>query len=100
MYNDKTCKFLYPKFVLGQYLVPEIVVGSTMTANTLRKNGEVIPRSTLWHLTLEDMENLELKEQCRTFYEDVIANLGDPPTETDLPAKYLTPTYDAYINDN
>ena len=43
------------------------------------------------------MENPDLKEERHKFYEDVIAKLGEPATETDFPAKYLTPIYDAYV---
>ena len=61
IYNDTTWKFPEPQFALGQYLGPDIDVGSVKTSETLRKTGEVVPRSTLWDLTLEKMKNTDLK---------------------------------------
>ena len=45
------------------------------------------------------MDNTDLKQQCNNFDEAVISKLGGPATETDFPAKDLTPTHDAYVND-
>ena len=61
MYNDTSWQLPHPKFVLGQYLVPEIDVGSTMTSKILRKTSEVIPQSTFRPLMLENMDNMDLK---------------------------------------
>ena len=99
MYNDTTWKLPDPKFVLGQYLGPDIDVGSKMTANILKKTGEVIPQFTLRPLTMEEMENPDFKEQRCNFYEAVIAKIGDTATKTDFLDKGLTQTYDAYAND-
>ena len=85
MYNYTTWQFPDPNFVLVQYLVPAIDVGSAMTANILNNTGEVVPRFTLRPLTMEEMDNLDLKEHYRKFDEAVISKLGDPATETDFP---------------
>ena len=61
IYNDTTWQFPDPKFVLGQYFVPAIDVGSTMIAKILNTTGEVVSQSTLCPLTIEEMENLDLK---------------------------------------
>ena len=61
MYNDKSWQLPNPTFVLGQYLVPEIDVGSAMTSKILRKTSEVIPQSTFRPLMLENMDNMDLK---------------------------------------
>ena len=61
MYNDTTWKYPEPKSILGRYLGPAIDVVSAMTAKIPRKTGGVIPRSTLRPLTLEDMDNMDLK---------------------------------------
>ena len=98
MYNNTIWKFPDPKFVLGRYLGPDIDVGSTITTKILRKAGEVIPQSNLPPLTMEEMENPDLKEQRRKLDEGIIAKLGEPATETDFPDKGLTLTYDAYVN--
>ena len=45
------------------------------------------------------MENLNLKEQRCKFDEAVIAKLGEPATENNLPEEDLTPTYDTHVND-
>ena len=78
---------------------PDIDLGSAMTSKILKKAGEVVPRSTICPLTMEQMDNPDLKEQRHNFDEGVIAKLGDPVTDTDLPGKDLTPTYEAYFDD-
>ena len=70
-----------------------------MTAKVLKNTGEFIPWSTLCTLTIEETDNPNLKEQCRRFDEAVIAKLVYTATETELPDKYLTPTYYAYVDD-
>ena len=57
MYNDTTWQLSEPNFAIVQYLVPDIDVGSEMTAKILSKTGKVIPRSTLHNLTMQDMHN-------------------------------------------
>ena len=52
MYNDATWQLPDTKFVLGRYLVSYIDVGSAMTSKILSKNGEVIPQSTIFPLTM------------------------------------------------
>ena len=84
--------------LLGQYLVPDIDVVSVITANILKKTGEVFPRSTLCTLKMEEIDNPDLDEQRRNFDEAVIAKLDDTTSETDFPEEQLTPTYDAYVN--
>ena len=61
MYNDTTWKSPDPKFVIGQYLVPDIGVGSAMTNKIPWNTSKVVQQSTIQPLTLEDMENPELK---------------------------------------
>ena len=78
---------------------PSIDVGSAMTAKILRNTGEVVPQSIIWPLTLEGIENSDLKEHCRKFDEAVIAKIGEPVTKTYLPVKDSNPTYDTYIDD-
>ena len=99
MYNGTTCKLPDPKFVLGLYLGPAIDVGYAMNSKVLKNTGEVFPLSTLSTLSIEETDNTDLKEQHLKFDESVIANLGDTTTETDLPDKDSTPTYDTYVND-
>ena len=99
MYNGTTCKLPDPKFVLGLYLGPAIDVGYAMNSKVLKNTGEVFPLSTLSTLSMEEMDDTDLKEQHLKFDGSVIANLGDTTTETDLPDKDSTPTYDTYVND-
>ena len=91
MYNDTNRKLPDPKFVLGQYLVRAIGVSSAMTSKIIKKTGEVVPQSTLRPLTMEEMDNTDLKEQRHKFDESVIAKIGDLATETNFPDKDLTP---------
>ena len=78
---------------------PAIDVGYAMNSKVLKNNGEVFPLSTLSTLSIEETDNTDLKEQHLKFDGSVIANLGDTTTETDLPDKDSTPTYDTYVND-
>ena len=48
---------------------------------------------------MEETDNPDLKEYCCKFYEAVIAKISDPTTETDFTDKWLTPAYDAYVDD-
>ena len=99
IYNDTTWKLPYSKFRLGQYLVPAIDLGYAMTAKILSKTVKVVPQYTICLLTMEETENLDLKEHCCKFYESVIAKIGEPTTETYFTDKGLTPAYDEYIDD-
>ena len=67
IYNDTTWQFPQPKFVLIQFLIPAIDVGSAMTSKILNNTGEIFPRSTLRPLTMQEMDNPDLKEQRRKF---------------------------------
>ena len=98
MYNETTFKFPEPKLLLGQYLVPVINVGYTMIPNILKKTGEVVPQFILCSLTMKELQNSSLKEQCHNFDEATIAKIGYSANETYFLDEELTPTYDFYVN--
>ncbi len=51
MFRDNIPTFPDHKLILGPYLGPATCVGSALTANILKSNGQVVYRSTLQHLT-------------------------------------------------
>ena len=54
MFHDGPVQYTADNIVLGRYLGPTRYVGLAMTAKCLKANGEVVPRSTLRALTLEE----------------------------------------------
>ena len=57
MFRDNVLSFPDDKIVLGRYLGPAIDVGNAMTAKILKENGQIVCRSTLRHLTKEELDN-------------------------------------------
>ena len=52
-YDPVGKQFSEENMYLGRYLGPAIYVGPTITANSLKSNGEVVHRSTYYSLLLE-----------------------------------------------
>ena len=48
---------------LGRYLVPSIDVGPAMTAKIIKKNGQVLHRSTYQKLTQDKQDRGECKDK-------------------------------------
>ena len=46
MFKDEPIQCPHKNLVLGRYLGPDIDVGTAMTSNTMKGNGEVLHRST------------------------------------------------------
>jgi len=55
MFNDSQATFPETKFHVGRWLGPAVDVGHVPTYKILRSNGQIIPRSTIRHLTLEEV---------------------------------------------
>ena len=51
MFRDNTPTFPDDALTLGRYLGPALDVGSALTANILKANGQFVARSMLRHLT-------------------------------------------------
>ena len=75
-------------------------MGSALTYKILKSNGQVVPRSTIRHLTLNELNNPDHIAMTKAFYENIIQKLGVPATENDFDKDYLTPTYEYYDDDH
>ncbi len=58
MYCDNEPSFLDDKLILGCYLGPAIDTGSALMTKILKSNGVFVCRSTLRHLTDEELNSL------------------------------------------
>ena len=74
-------------------------VGSTLTYNILKSNGRVVPRSTIRHLTLDELTNLDHIATTKDFDNNIILKIGVPANENDFDKDYLTPTHE-YCDDD
>jgi hypothetical protein len=87
----------YPddKHILGQYLGPAIDNGLALMAKILKSNGVFVCRSTLRHLTAEELSSSVHKEMRRRFDESIEHHLGLAALPQNFPAEDVTsdPTY-------
>ena len=75
-------------------------MGSALTYKILKSNGQVVPLSTIIHLTLDELTNPDHIAMRKTFYDTIIQKIGVPATENDFDKDYLTPTYEYYDDDH
>ncbi len=66
---------------------PTIDVGSALTANILKSNGQTVCRSTLPHLNDEEIHCPIHQEMCRVFDETIANHLGPNATDQDFRQK-------------
>ena len=100
MFRDNTPTFPDDALTLGRYLGPALDVGSALTTNILKANGQFVARSTLRHLT--DVEIADpVHFQLRTSFDQSITNcLGPNCSIKDFPdPEDLTPD-PAYYDDD
>ena len=57
MFNDSQATFPETEFHVGRWLGPAIDVGYALTYTILKSNVQVVPRSTIKHLTLDELAN-------------------------------------------
>ncbi len=100
MFRDNVTTFPDVKLTLGQYLGPATNVGSALTANILKSNGQTVCRSTLRYLNNNEIHCPIHQEMRRVFNETITHYLGPNATEQDFPAEDLTPDYDFYDDDH
>jgi hypothetical protein len=83
----------YPddKLILGHYLGPAIDTGSALTAKILKSNDVFVCRSTLRHLTDEELDSSVHKDMRHKFDESIEHHLGPAALPQDFPAEDLTP---------
>ena len=82
---------------MGPWLGPAVDVGSTLR---LKSNGQVVPRLTIRHLTLDKLTKPDHIAMTKAFDDNIIQKLGVPATEHDFDKDYLTPTYEYYDDDH
>ena len=100
MFNDSQATFTETKFQVGRWLGPDIDVGSALTYKILKNNGRVVPRSTIRHLTHDELTNPEHIAMTKASDDNIIQKIGVPATENDFDKDYLTPTFEYYNDDN
>ncbi len=100
MFWDNVPTFPDIKLILGQYFGPPTNVGSALIAKILKSNGQTVCRSTLRHLTDEEIHCPIHQEMCRVFDETIVNHFGPNATDQDFPAEDLTPNFDFYDDDH
>jgi hypothetical protein len=91
MFRDNEPSFPNDKRILGRYLGPAIDTGSALTAKILKSNGVFVCRSTLRHLTDEELHSpVHIHMRCK-FDESIEPHLGPASLPQDFPAEDLTP---------
>ena len=100
MFNDSQATFPETKFHVGRWLGPAVDVGSALTYKILKSNDQVVPRSTIRHLTLNESTNPVHIAMTKAFDDNIIQNIGGPITQNDFDKDYLTPTYEYYDDDH
>ena len=100
MFNDSQATFPETKFHVGRWLGHAVDVGSALTYKILKSNGQLVPRSTIRHLTLDKLENPDHIAMTKAFDDNIIQKIGVPATENDFDKDYLTPPYEYYDDDH
>ena len=100
MFNDSQSTFPETKFQVGRWLGPAIDVGSALTYNILKSNGRVVPRSTIRHLTYDELKYPDHISMTKAFNDNIIQKIGVPATESEFDKDYLTPTFEYYNDDH
>ena len=70
-----------------------------MTYKILKSDGQVVPRSTIRHLTLDKLTNPDHIAMTKAFNDNIIQKIGVPATENDFDKDYLIPAYEYYADD-
>ncbi len=100
MFWDNLPTFPDDKLILGRYLGPATDVGTALTATILKLNGQIVSRSTLWHLIDKETHCPIHLEMCRVFDETVASHHGLTATDQDFLAEDLTPDFDHHDDDH
>jgi hypothetical protein len=91
MFCDNKPSYPDDKLILGHYLGPAIDTGSALMAKILKLNGVFVCRSTLWHLTDEELSSSVHKDMRRKFDESIEQYLGPVALPQDFLAEDLSP---------
>ena len=71
-----------------------------MTYKILKSNGRLVLRSTIRHLTHDELTNPDHIAMTKAFDDNIIQKIGVPATENDIDKDYLTPTFEYYNDDH
>ena len=93
MFNVSQATIPETKFQVGRWLGPAIDGGSALTYKILKSNGQVVPRSTIRHLTHDELTNPDHIAITKAFNDNIIQKIGVPATENDFDKDYLTPKF-------
>jgi hypothetical protein len=99
MFRDNTPTFPDNNIVLGQYLGPATDVGGMMTAKILKENGQFVYRSTLRHLTKDEIDSTAHADMRTRFDKLIKDTLGPGATDADFDPEDLTPELQPYDDD-
>ena len=100
MFNNSQATFPETKFHVGYWLGPAVDIGSALTYKILKSNGQVVPRSTIRHLTLEEATSSDQIALHKAFDDSIVQKIGAPATESDFNVDYMMPPYDRYDDDH
>jgi hypothetical protein len=100
MFQDNKPSFPDDKLILGCYLGPAIDTGLALTAKILKSNGVFVCRSTMGHLTDEELDSSVQKDMRCKFDESIENHLGPVALPQDFPAEDLTPDPTYYEDTN
>ena len=83
-YDSPDHTFPDPKFEFGRWLGPARDVDAALTYHILKQNGEVIPRSTVRHLSVEELDDPVMQQKMKDFVANIDEQLGVACTESDF----------------
>ncbi len=89
MFCDNEPSYPDDKLIIGCYLGPAIDTGLALTAKILK--SMFVCRSTLRHLTDEELDSSVHKDMRRKFDESIEHHLGPAAQPQDFPTEDLTP---------
>ena len=72
MFNESQATLSETKFQVGRWLGPAVDVGSALTYKILKSNGQVVPRSTIRHLTTDELTNPDHIAMTKSFNDNII----------------------------
>ena len=100
-FRDQVAAFPDAKLELGRYLGPSIDVGPAMTCAILKKNGEVVHRSTVRSITPDEKDDPEEVADRQAFDVSVKEKLGPELKPEEMVADDIeTPSMEAYADDD
>ena len=76
------------------------MVGSDLTYKILKSNSQVVPRSTIRHLTHDDLTNPDHIAMTKACNDNIIEKIGVPATENDFDKDYLKLKFEYYNDDH